>query len=189
MDVELQNVTLPRRAGKVFKAALFPRAISLAKITAVASDHQRDEKAWGSEVADFFLRYLGCRLRDTPERSTKSYLEALDRFVKRQRYLLAGLADLSSPSTQIDPRHFSNQFIDAEDANAYRTEMTLPDGSIPVITKDVSLVSERIKNITAEFVGNIRVTGPRAAMEDSLRQENGRWTIDAAMRHIGPSGR
>ncbi len=195
MDVELHNVTLPRRA-KVFKVAIFPRAASLSEVTATASDHQHDERSWGPEVADFFLRYLGCRLRDTADRSTKAYVEAFEEFVntisdeeKRTRYMLAGLSDLTSPSTDINPRQFADQFLEPEDADAFKAQIALPDGSLPIIPKDISLVEHKVRNVMAEFAGGLKLVGPKDAIQESLRQEDGHWVIDAKLQHIGPTRR
>jgi hypothetical protein len=195
MQVELHNVTLPQKA-KVFKVALFPRVDSLGALRADVSDHQRDERAYGSEVAEFFLRYLGCQLRDTADRATKTYVEALEEFIgtigddeKKARYLLAGLADIQSQSTVIDPKAFAELHLEPGDADAFKQRLALPDGSIPTITKDTSLVASKVKNVMAEFSGGIKVMGPRAALEESLRKQNGQWVIDATLEHIGPTGR
>jgi len=195
MSVELHNVTLPRRA-KVFKVAVFPRTASLSDLSAVVSDHQRDEKSWGSEVADFFLRYLGCRLRDTADRSTKAYVEAFEAFVntiddeeKRTRYMLHGLSDLTSPATDINPKQFADTYFDPKDADAFKAQIALPDGSLPIIPKDTSLIENKVRNVMAEFTGGLRLVGPKQAIEDSLRQEDGHWVIDAKLQHIGPTRR
>ena len=103
--VDVKDITLKKDAT-VFKAALFARAGSLADLRAIVSDNQRDKSRYGSEIADFFLHFLGCRLVGSAERETKGYLQYVDNFInsvddgnERTKLLLASFADMTSNSS------------------------------------------------------------------------------------------
>jgi 37-kD nucleoid-associated bacterial protein len=193
-DLHVNEVTLNENAT-VFKAALFERVADLASVRGVASDHQRDESRYGSEVASFFLRFLGCRLATTAERATKEYIERVDEFVntiiaepeKKLRYELAALAELGSQSTQIDPQTFAQSHIDPEDRDTFISLFRQEDGSIPIVTKDNSLIRNRLTTAYIEFANGLRLSGPRQAMEE-VQIDGQQTVIPSAVRHVGRRG-
>jgi hypothetical protein len=162
----------------------------------VASDNQRDESAYGSEVASFFLKFLGCRLASTPERATKEYIGRIDSFVndmiadpeKKLRYELAALADLDSQSTQLDPQTFAQEHLDPEDRDTFVSLFRQEDGSVPLTTKDIGLVKARLTTAFIEFANGLRLSGPRLAMEDDVTIDGDQTTIVSTVRHIGRRG-
>jgi hypothetical protein len=58
---------------KLFKSALFARAGD--NIGAIACDGQRSY-AWTEELAQFWIRFLGCKLREAARITTKKFFEA-----------------------------------------------------------------------------------------------------------------
>jgi hypothetical protein len=195
-DVEVREITLKRDA-KVFKAALYERTETLAKMKPKISDNQRDESKWGSEIASFFLRFLGCALQTTPERDTKGYLAFVDSFANsvedeelRKRIIIASMADLSSNSSIIDPQQFAQTFLPPEVQDSFLDRIRQPDGSINTLRKDTALVSARLQRVTAEFTGDLKLSGPAGAMDEALqRNDDGNWEIRADLKHIGPGSR
>ena len=193
-SLEVNEVTLNETAN-VFKAALFERISDITSVKGIASDNQRDESAYGSEVASFFLRFLGCRLGISPERATKQYIERVDNFVnniltdpeKRLRYELAALADLGAQSNQIDPQAFAQEHLDAEDRDPFLSLFRQEDGSVPVITKETRLVKGRLATAYIEFTNGLRLSGPRASM-DNVKVDGDKTVIDSAVAHIGQRG-
>lgn len=192
---QVQPVTLPEDS-KVFKAALFRRATKLADIRAEVSDNQRDTNLYGQEVAEFFLKFLGCRLRDTADRATRAYLETAQSYIntiedeeKKSRYLNAILADLDSESSQIDPAEVALKNFAPKDRDGFLKRLAAEDGSVPVITKDKTGLGGRTHSMTFEFEGGVKVYGPREAIEGILKKTDGVWTIDAALKSTSASGR
>lgn len=191
-DVEVHDITLKKDA-RVFKAALFERASSLAKLSAHVSDHQRDSTTWGDEVARFFIStFLGCRLRDTAERATKQMLKIIEDFAARvddeeagANILLAAMVELNSPSDIFDPRAFAEHSMPAGLQDEFLGLLTAEDGSIVTITKDTALIADRLKNVVAEFSDGIKVIGPRDVIAAKLKPSGDGWTIDAQLRHMG----
>jgi nucleoid-associated protein YejK len=196
-DAEVRDITLQKKA-QVFKAALFGRSNSLASLSPIVSDDQRDPKQHGTEIATFFLRFIGCGLRDTPERSTKQYLETVERFVNekvadpqlKKTITMQLMVDLSSNSGDIDPKEAAKRYLPtAELQDQFLEPFKNEDSSIPVFQKDDSLVRARMKKVVAEFTGNIKLSGPMDSINSALQpEEDGSWKLDAELRHIGPGG-
>lgn len=193
-DAEVREITLQRDAH-VFKAAIFDRAHTLASLAPVVSDDQRDPKLHGSEIATFFLRFIGCKLRDTPERATKTYLEKVEQFVNtqvpeeelRKRLMLHVISELGGNTSEIDPSEVASRYLPVELQDGFVGMFRHPDGSVPVVPKDDTLVRARIRTVVAEFSGDIRLSGPALAMDEALQPTgDGAWKIVAPLKHIGP---
>lgn len=97
----LRDLMLTERT-KVFKVGLFVQTgADLASIDGAVCDTQ---KSYDGTVAHFFLeQFLGCRLREKPELTTKRFFEATERFIneqvtepeKKAQYQVALLAELN----------------------------------------------------------------------------------------------
>jgi hypothetical protein len=193
--LQVDEVTL-NEAADVFKAAIFDRAASLADIRAIASDNQRNEYDFGSEVATFFLKFLGCRLVSTAERDTKRYIEQVDKFVneriddpeKKVRYDIAALADLNRNTSEIDPKEFATWNLDVEDQDSFLELFRLDDGSVPIIAKDIRLVRARLASAHIQYDNGLRLSGPRDAVRDSVSIDGDTTVISANIRHVGQQG-
>jgi hypothetical protein len=193
-DASVRAVTLPD-AAKVFKAALFPPARELAKLEAKVSDAQRDPNDFGDEIATFFLRFLGCKLRDTADRTTSAFVERAVEFANsitdegtRADYMNLIMGEVKSASQTIDPRQIAKK-LQPEHRDAFLDASRLPDGSIPLIQKDLSKVGSRLDNVLYEFAGGIKVWGPREAVQQMLSTKDGHWVIDSQLQKTSPTGR
>lgn len=103
---------------KVFKVGLFVIDGSKGKIEGAVCDRQR---GYGTMVARFFLsQFLGCRLKERPEITTKKFFDATESFindevvdpVKKARYQVALLAELSGTRTDVSLEGFANSNLD-----------------------------------------------------------------------------
>jgi hypothetical protein len=194
-DVQVHDVAFEKKA-RVFKAALFPRTANLAGLRGYVSDPQLGRAGLHTnEVAEFFLHFLGVKLRDTPERLTKQFLEYVDDFADgledpvRQRLVIAGMAELASNAETIDPKDFAERALPADLQDDFLGKLQNNDGSVPLIPKDASLVRSRIDNVMAEFEGGLKVWGPKEVISEHLRKVDGIWQIDSTLQGFGPTGR
>ncbi len=195
-NVRLRDVTLDKKA-RVFKAALFPRCTTLAELKGHASDNQRDHVDYSSEVATFFLRFLGCGLVDTSERTTKHYLAKLEEFAltiededERMDFHFKAMAELSSNSEVLNIKDWAESSLDPKTADAFLATVKNPDDSIPVVFKDLRLIRPVLDRTVFEFEGDVRVIGPNGALQQSFKQnEQGQWVLELALRHMGPTRR
>ena len=180
VDLEhLRDLTLTDKT-KVFKTSLFvhsgrgqPRADS---IVGHVSDDQRgsDTKAG---VASFFLgTFLGCRLRDSPEKATLAFVQVVDAFVnndvvsaeKRGRYQVALLATMQDNTAEVRPRTFADTNIDSSDRPALFERLRAggvdPDSPFP---KDVSLV--KVRGFKMTFDSGMVLVGSSSDLEERVR--------------------
>lgn len=193
-NVQVHDVAFERKA-RVFKAAIFPRASSLAKLAGYVSDPQLGRAGLhDNDVADFFLGFLGCRLRETADRLTKRFVEYIDDFGKtiddealRAKFVIQGLAEVDSRAETIDPQDFAERALPPHLQDRFLAKVRHEDGSVPLIPKDRTLVGRRTDNVVAEFAGGMRVFGPREFVKDHLKPENGQWVIDAEFRGMHPT--
>lgn len=196
-NVEVHDVAFEKKA-RVFKVALFPRAESLAKVTAVVSDPQQGRAGLHEEdVALFFRRYLGCKFRDTADRQTKAFIEYIDEFapkitddVQRANFVIAGLNELNSNEGVINPQEFAAKTLTPELQDDFLKPLRNEDKSIPLIPKDRTALSSRLDNVIFEFKNGVKVFGPRGEMDEHFnKNDEGKWVVDAEVKTIRPAAR
>lgn len=195
-NVKVHDVAFEKKA-RVFKAALFPRTKSLAKLSALVSDPQLGRAGLhDNDVADFFLAFLGCKFRETADRLTKQFVEYIDDFGAqieddglRASFVLAGLAEVSSRAETIDPQDFAERALPPELQDDFLGSLRHTDGSVPLIPKDRTLVGSRSDNVLAEFSLGVKVFGPREVIDEHLKLVDGIWQIDAEFRGMHPTAK
>ncbi len=175
---------------KVFKVGVFRhRGPGPADLDAVVCDLQRGQVP-KYEVAVFFLsRFLGCRLAEAPEITTKRFLESTEAFIRDQvsdpackaRYQIALLAEMNSRQTIISPRAFAGTHLDIEDRKSYMDHLEsrhVPNQPIP---KDLALVKTRIQRMQMDFASGVSLIAPGDVFSDKIhltKQENGLTRVD-----------
>jgi hypothetical protein len=148
----LRDLTLTDKT-KVFKTSVLVaggrvKANASAVVGRVSDDQRGSETAAG--VATFFLgTFLGCRLKDSPEKSTLEFVQAADGFIndevesaeRRGRYQVALLATMQDQTGEIRPRSFAKAHLDTSDRPAFldRVREAGLDPDTP-FSKDTSLV-------------------------------------------------
>jgi hypothetical protein len=196
-DVQVHDVAFEKKA-RVFKAALFTRASSLAKIAGYVSDPQNGGTSvlHGNDVADFFLGFLGCQFRETADLLTKEFMEYVDDFANtieddatKATFVINAMAAVQSTATAIDPEAVASSSLPATLQDAFLSPLRHDDGSIPFIPKDLTRLGHRLENVVAQFEGGIKVFGPREAMDEHFTKVNGLWQIDTELRNVRPAGR
>jgi hypothetical protein len=195
-DVRLREVTLDKEA-KVFKAAMFRRTTELTSLKGIASDHQRDRIDSTSEVANFFLRFLGCKLVETAERSTKHFLAKVQEFAdgiedeeERMEFWYQATNELKSNAPTVNIKGWAEEHLGADTADEFLATVKLPDGSIPIVVKDTRLINPVLDRTMYEFEGDVKVIGPNGALRESFkRDEQGNWVLTLSLKHMGPTRR
>jgi hypothetical protein len=180
VDVEyLRNLTLTDRT-KVFKTSLLTTGKG-AQATAqnvsgfVSDDQSGNDLAEG--VATFFLgTFLGCKLRDSPAKSTLAFATAVDAFINsdvdnaelRGKYQVALLAKLQDQTTVLAPWAFARDSIDQPDRARFIEKIKSlgidPDSSFP---KETELV--KMKGFKMTFDSGMVLVGSRENLEDKVK--------------------
>ncbi|MHB1850142.1 MAG: nucleoid-associated protein [Acidimicrobiales bacterium] len=159
----LRDLMLTERT-KVFKVGLFVQIGSdLASIDGAVCDTQ---KSYDGTVAHFFLeQFLGCRLRERPELTTKRFFEATERFIneevaepeKKAQYQVALLAELNGTRDKVSVRAFANNNFAVEDRQAFMDEMDQAQVPKTSFDKDTHLVRAHLRRIQMAFESGVAV--------------------------------
>ena len=173
----LRDLTLTDKT-KVFKASLLvaegkgkPKA---GTVVGRVPDDQRGGATAG--VASFFLgTFLGCQLRDSPEKSTLEFVQTVDGFINEQiesaerrgRYQVALLATMQDQTTEVRPRSFANAHLDVPDRPAFldRVREVGLDPDVP-FGKDISLV--KVSGFRMTFRSGMVLVGSQDDLEERV---------------------
>jgi hypothetical protein len=177
VDLEfLRDLTLTDKT-KVFKTSLFiaKGGARASSIVGRVSDDQRGSQTM-TGVANFFLNtFLGCRLKDNPEKATLQFVQAFDGFVndevtsadKRGRYQVALLAAMQSQTTAIRPRSFANANLEPADRPSFLDHVR--EGGLNPDTpfsKDLSLV--KVSGFKMTFESGMVLVGSKDDLSERV---------------------
>jgi hypothetical protein len=176
-DMEhLRNLMLGNRT-RVFKAAIFGPATSPEELRGFVSDTQG---GYGREttVAHFFLStFLGCRPSESPDVTTKRFLDVLEDFinteiddpVRKARYRIAAIAALQSRESRLSPRAFAVNNLDGPDEQAFLDFARERDVPLRSFSKDISRVQSRVDRMALQFANGLQISGSAESFEESVR--------------------
>lgn len=174
----LRDLMLTKKT-KVFKVGLFAPYIGEGGIEGLVSDTQ---KGAGTTVAFFFLgRYLGCRLREVPEVTTKKFFDAMETFInedvespeEKARYQIALVAELQNTHQSISPEGFANANIAAARRPKLLERVVEAGISATSFVKNRSLVEPSLRRIQWNFESGIAVIASPDNIGQQLRVEDG----------------
>lgn len=157
---------------KLFKSVLFAR-IGTDDFGAVACDGQRSY-AWNDELAQFWIRFLGCKLREAPRITTKKFFEATLEYINKQvaddPELKNDLYDqvVAAMKTQkktFAPRKFIEECIPADHREPFRLHLEERHVTMKQFTIDPSEIKSHLKRRSLETATGIRITVPAEANE------------------------
>lgn len=178
VDLEfLRDLTLTDKT-KVFKTSLLVAGrgrLGPGTITGRVSDDQRGADTTAG-VATFFLgTFLGCRLKDSPEKTTLEFVQAADGFInehvqsaeRRGRYQVALLATMQDQTPEIRPRSFAQAHLEASDRPPFldrvREAGLDPERPFP---KDTSLV--RVSGFRMTFESGMVLVGSQTDLRERV---------------------
>ncbi len=182
-DMEhLRNLMLGNRT-RVFKAALFGPAAAATDLRGFASDTQG---GFGREsnIAHFFLStFLGCRLSEAPEVTTRRFLDVVEEFINtavddpaaKARYKIAAIAALQNRERRLSPRAFAANHFDAADEQGFIDLAEERGLALRSFTKDTKLIHTRVERMALQFSNGIQISGTAESFEESVtvRRERG----------------
>ena len=176
----LRDLMLTQKT-KVFKVGLFVQmGNTLESIDGAVSDNQRGYYPT-TEVADFFLkRFLGCKLREAPEITTKRLFQATEDFIRdvisepevKARYEIALLAELSSEAKTFAPRSFADRYLRVADRQVYISFLADVEIAPQPFDKGTDLIDTHLKRIQIDFESGIGVLGKPDTFDDHVKMED-----------------
>lgn len=163
---------------KVFKIGLFiSKGTSLEATEGIVSDQQRGYKA-NTGIADFFLkRFLGCKLKESAEVTTKNFFKATESFINEEvheagtktQYVISLLAVVGNQEETINPRAFAESYLDINHRRPYidfLERLGVPDRTF---NKDIHLIRKHIQRVKLEFENGLILLGTPDALENQAK--------------------
>jgi hypothetical protein len=191
-DITIKSVTLSETA-EVFKASLFPRCDDLGSLQGIVSDNQGSPSDVGAEIANFFkAKFLGCKYREEPDRSTLEWYRRLEQFAnaygrdgaEKAHLLRAAVAEIENNLDEIDVFDFITAHVPRQLQDDALREFAVSDDIHPLIPKDISLVTAVIKREVIELTNGLTLQGPRRVVEESVEFTDEGVTIRGAVRSV-----
>ena len=140
------------------------------------SDNQRSY-APTAEVADFFLNtFLGCKLMEAPDVSTRKFFLATEAFIssevpdaeRKTQYETALMAEMNSQRMVVNPIRFADDHLEVYDREAFRTWIEESDLAQQPFEKDTQLIQNRLRKISYDFHSGVQVMAPPDAIDQEL---------------------
>jgi 37-kD nucleoid-associated bacterial protein len=179
IDLEfLHDLTLTDKT-KVFKTSILvlDDPDDPTSLHGTVSDDQRG-RTEGSGVANFFLyTFLGCKLRENPEKATRDFFDAAVQFInddiedpsKKGRYHVALLAAMQASAMDLRPQAFASSHLDAHDRPAFLQRVAArgldPRGTFQ---KDTSLLRHKVEGFRLVFQSGMTLVGRREDLDDRV---------------------
>ena len=150
---------------RLFKAALFLKDGE--EFRAAACD-QQNAPIQHLSIADFWLRFLGCKFVQSPALATRDWFEATVRFVNQhvedpveKNTLYEHLAsELKSNRTTVAPRKFLEEYVKKDLRQPYTEALQEGGMSLNRFPKDTSEIAAKLKRKAFYTVNGVAVTAP-----------------------------
>jgi hypothetical protein len=157
---------------KLFKSALFAQVgPETADVRAVACDGQRSY-ASTDELAQFWIRFLGCKLREAPRITTKKFFEttleyintrvADDPELKNDLYDHI-VSEMKTEKKAFSPKKFIEDYIPAAHRESFRLFLEEQHVAMKQFKVDISEIKSHLKRRSLETATGIRITVPAEA--------------------------
>ena len=179
IDLEfLRDLTLTDKT-KVFKTSilLLGEVHTTDSLHGTVSDDQRG-RSEGTGVANFFLyTFLGCKLRENPEKITLEFFEAGEEFInedvsdpiKKGRYQVALLAAMQDNVMDLRPRGFANTHLEANDQSAFLQRAASRGIALETaFEKDTHLIRSKIQGFKLIFQSGMTLIGRREDLDQRV---------------------
>ncbi|HHY95281.1 MAG TPA: nucleoid-associated protein [Firmicutes bacterium] len=172
--IQTRNLIMTSRT-KVFKLAIF--AMVASEIVGIVCDQQRGYRPT-REVAEFFLRFLGCQLLEEPSVTTRRFYQAAENFVNsldcraelKYRYMLHVASELMSGEAVLVPETFARRFLELEHQQAFCTCLD-HEGLRRPLLKDLSLIEARLERQVLQF-RDVLISGRTEAIREKVEVED-----------------
>lgn len=153
---------------KLFKSALF--AHSGGGFGIIACDGQRSY-TWNDELAQFWIRFLGCKLREAPRITTKKFFDATLEYIntvvtepelKNDLYDCI-ISEMKSQKENFTPQKFIEDYIPQGHRDAFREHLVVRHVTLKQFPVDISEIKSHLKRRSLETSTGVRITVPPEA--------------------------
>ena len=156
---------------KLFKSAIFARTTTPdSSILALACDGQRSS-TWTDEMAQFWIRFLDCKLREAPRITTKKFFDAtllyinaagVDAEVKNDLYDSI-ISEMKSQRSTFVPKQFIENYIPTEHRELFVKYLGEQHVTLKQFDLDTSEIKSHLKRRSLHTSTGVRITMPAEA--------------------------
>lgn len=163
----LENLVLTD-GTRLFKSVLFVKAGGATDdFEGIACD---DQRSFGStdELAQFWLRFLGCMLKEEPRVATKKFFEMAVRYVneavvdpvEKNSIYEHVVSELKSQKKNFSPKRFVEEYLPPEHQQPFTDFLGEHHVALRQFTLDVSAIERRLKRRAFHTAKGVTVTVP-----------------------------
>jgi hypothetical protein len=163
----LENLVLTD-GTRLFKSVLFLKSgTGPDDFEGIACD---DQRSFGStdELAQFWMRFLGCRLKEEPRVATKKFFEIAVRYVndavtdpvEKNTIYEHVVSELKSQKKQFSPKRFIEDYLPAEHQQSFTDFLGEHHVALRQFTLDISAIERRLRRRSFHTAKGVTVTVP-----------------------------
>lgn len=169
----IENLMLTKKT-KLFKIVLFYKENS--RTIGILSDQQMGYNI-GKDVAAYFLTdFLACKLSIDPSVQTKKFFDITQEFIngsnmsseEKNAVVTHLVSNLTNNSGTINPQYFAENCIDIQYADDYLNLLVEKEVGSRSFIKNISMISNKLKQSEYVFCSGIKVTAPKEELESHL---------------------
>jgi hypothetical protein len=178
---------------KLFKSALFARAGAAGDdFGIIACDGQRSY-TWNDELAQFWSRFLGCRVREAPRITTKKFFDATIEYINtvvtepelKNDLYDSIISEMKSQKKTFAPKKFVEDYIPEEHRDAFREHLVAQHVTMKQFPIDITEIKSHLKRRSLQTSTGVRITVPPEADEVVDVQQNHVMIADTVVS-VGP---
>jgi hypothetical protein len=150
---------------RLFKSALFLK--NGTSFDAVACDSQLSVHS-SADMAQFWLRFLGCKLSEEPRVTTQRWFDATIEFVnahisspvEKTAIYEHAVSELNSNRSVVSARKFATDYVSVGDNKTYLDFMKEKNVSLQQFTKDTTDLASKLRRTSYHTINGVTVTAP-----------------------------
>jgi 37-kD nucleoid-associated bacterial protein len=178
---------------KLFKSALFARAAGHEhEYGIIACDGQRSY-TWTDELAQFWSRFLGCKLREAPRITTKKFFDATIQYINeaitepeaKNDLYDSIISEMKSQKKTFTPKTFIEDYVPEEHRDAFREYLLAEHVTLKQFPVDTTEIKSHLKRRSLQTATGVRITVPPEADEVVEVQTNHIVIADSVIS-VGP---
>jgi hypothetical protein len=178
---------------KLFKSALFARtAGSDHEYGIIACDGQRSY-IWTDELAQFWSRFLGCKLREAARVTTKKFFDATIQYINtaitepelKNDLYDSIISEMKSQKKTLSPKSFIEDYVPDAHRDAFREHLVAQHITMKQFPVDITEIKSHLKRRSLQTSAGVRITVPPEAEEVVDVQAN-HIVIADTVTSVGP---
>jgi hypothetical protein len=177
---------------RLFKTAAFLRAGKVDDEFVMSACDSQHRVTDSSDMARFWIKYLGCTLREDPRVATSKFYNATIEFINsvvtdpiiRTEFYDSLHAELRSNKKQVVPQTFIQEYVPTEFKKNYREFLEERHVSLNMFHKDTVNIKSKLTRSTYLSERGISISAP-AASEELIKVTDETIVVQDKLKRVG----